>query len=178
MTARTNRVDELLREEIGSILAREIADPRIGFATVTSVETAPDLRHARVRVSVIGQPADRKATLLALGRAMPFVRHELGKRLRIRRIPEFHLELDETLERGTRVLHLINELEAGRLPGDELPLGESLPTPQARLPHEGDAETEPESAAGPSPAGRPADARRRPPNRPSRKRSIPGRHNR
>ena len=52
---------------------------------------------------------------------MPFVRHELGKRLRIKRIPEFHLELDETLERGTRVLHLLDELEAGHAPTDEPP---------------------------------------------------------
>lgn len=178
MTQRTDRIDELLREEIGSILARDIADPRIGFATVTGVETAPDLRHARVRISVIGQPDDRKATLLALGRAMPFVRHELGKRLRIRRIPEFHLELDETLERGTRVLHLINELEAGRLPGEEMPLGESLPTPKARLPHEGDAEIEPESAAEASTGAVQSEARRRPPKRPPRNRKIPGRRNR
>jgi ribosome-binding factor A len=139
MTARTDRVDELLRQEIGVIIAREIADPRVGFATVTSVVTTPDLRHAKVLVSVIGQAADRKATLTALGRAMPFVRHELGKRLRIKRIPEFHLELDDTLERGTRVLLLLNELEAGHVPDGEAPVGESLPTPVARLPHEGDA---------------------------------------
>jgi ribosome-binding factor A len=139
MTARTDRVDELLRQEIGAIIAREIADPRVGFATVTSVETTPDLRHAKVFVSVIGQAADRQATLTALGRAMPFVRHELGKRLRIKRIPEFHLELDDTLERGTRVLQLLNELEAGHVPDGDLPIGESLPTPVARLPHEGDA---------------------------------------
>ena len=57
MTARTDRIDELLRQEIGVIIAREIADPRVGFATVTSVETTPDLRHAKVFVSVIGQAA-------------------------------------------------------------------------------------------------------------------------
>ena len=140
MTARTDRVDELLRQEIGSIIAREIADPRVGFATVTSVETTPDLRHAKVFVSVIGQAEDRKATLSALGRAMPFIQHELGKRLRIKRIPQFHLELDETLERGTRVLHLLNELEAGHEPTADDAVGESLPTPVARLPHEGDAD--------------------------------------
>ena len=140
MTARTDRVDELLRQEIGVIIAREIADPRVGFATVTSVVTTPDLRHAKVFVSVIGQAADRNQTLSALGRAMPFVRHELGKRLRIKRIPEFHLELDDTVERGTRVLHLLNELEAGHEPADSAPVGESLPTPVARVPHEGDAE--------------------------------------
>src|SRR4029079_929718 len=76
----------------------------------------------------------------AMGRAMPFVRHELGKRLRLKRIPQFHLELDDTLERGTRVLQIPNEIEEGRIDEDVPPVGESLPTPVARLPHEGDAD--------------------------------------
>lgn len=178
MTQRTERIDELLRQEIGAIVAREIADPRVGFATITGVETAPDLRHARVWVSVIGQPEDRKATLQALGRAMPFVRHELGKRLRLKRIPEFHLELDDTLERGTRVLHLLDELEAGKVPEDALTDGESLPTPVARLPHEGDAEgatDEAEVAGDPPQIGR--DARRRA-FRPPKRGRVPGRRHR
>ena len=104
MSQRTQRVDELLRQEIGSIVSREIADPRVGFATITSVETTPDLRHAKVWVSVIGQPAEREATLAALRRAMPFVRHELSTRLRIKRIPDLHVQLDDTAERGTRIL--------------------------------------------------------------------------
>jgi ribosome-binding factor A len=175
MTARTDRIDELLRQEIGVIIAREIADPRVGFATVTSVETTPDLRHAKVFVSVIGQAADRKATLSALGRAMPFVQHELGKRLRLKRIPQFHLELDDTLERGTRVLHLLNELEAGHEPVDEAAIGESLPTPIARLPHEGDAEL----PLGEPPAAAPASGpRRRRTFKPAKNRSVPGRRHR
>jgi ribosome-binding factor A len=143
MTQRTDRIDELLRQEIGEIFRRDVDDPRIGFATITDVETTPDLRHARMSVSVIGQPEERKATLAAMGRAMPFVRHELGKRLRLKRIPAFHLELDDTLERGTRVLQLLNELEEGRIDEDVPPVGESLPTPVARLPHEGDADDVP-----------------------------------
>src|SRR6266576_2495950 len=176
MTARTNRIDELLRQEITSIISREIGDPRVGFATITGVETAPDLRHAKVFVSVIGQPEGRKEALRALGRAMPFVRHELGKRLRLKRIPEFHLELDDTLERGTRVLHLLDELEAGRAP-DEQALGETLPTPRARLPHEGDsndAETDDRTSADA------AQARPKPRRtfRPNRSRTVPGRRHR
>jgi len=120
MTARTTRIDELLRQEMGSILARDVEDPRIGFATVTDVETAPDLSHARVWVSVIGQPEDRAATVRALEHAMPFVRHQLGKRLRIRRIPEFSVRLDESIERGSRVMQLINELEAGATPAEPM----------------------------------------------------------
>ena len=138
MSQRTQRIDELFRQEIGAILARDIGDPRIGFATVTQVETDPDLRHARVWVSVIGEPAQRDETIAALGRAMVFVRRELGTRLRLRRIPEFHVRLDDTSERGTRVLQLLHELEQGHVP-DEGPLpGESLPTPVARLPRDGD----------------------------------------
>ena len=139
MSQRTDRVDELLRQEITTILSREVGDPRIGFATVTGVETSPDLRHARVWVSIIGQPAERDATIAALGRAMPFVRRELGGRLRLRRIPELQVRLDDTAERGTRVLHLLQELEAGHLPDEDAPAGESLPTPVARLPREGEA---------------------------------------
>jgi ribosome-binding factor A len=147
MSQRTDRIDELLRQEIGSIVARDVADPRIGFATITSVETTPDLRHAKVWVSVIGQPTERDATLAALRRAMPFVRHELGTRLRIKRIPDLHIHLDDTAERGTRVLRLLSDLEAGDTPTTDTPLGESLPTPVARLPQLGDLAEEPPSAA-------------------------------
>jgi ribosome-binding factor A len=146
VTQRTRRIDELLRQEIGEIVARELADPRLGFTTITDVETTPDLRHAKVWVSVIGQPAERSATIAALRRAMPFVRHELGSRLRIKRIPDLHVELDDTAERGTRVLQLLSELESGHLPEDVVPAGESLPTPIGRLPHAGDLPEEPPSA--------------------------------
>jgi ribosome-binding factor A len=161
---------------MGSILARDVEDPRIGFATIISIETTPDLRHAKVLVSVIGQPEDRKTTLNAMGRAMPFVRHELGKRLRIKRIPEFHLELDDTLERGTRVLHLLDELGAGRAPGEQ-PIGETLPTPLPRLPHEGDS---PDVAADVPPAADASDGRPRPRRtfRPNRQRPVPGKRRR
>src|SRR6185503_15835497 len=142
MTARTDRIDELLRQEIGSILARDVQDPRIGFVTVTDVETAPDLSTARVWVSVIGQPAERDLALRALGRAMPFVRHELGSRIRLRRIPELHVKEDDTAQRGTRVLRLLAELEAGEAVADEAPVAESLPTPVPRIPHEGEAPAE------------------------------------
>jgi len=158
VSQRTDRVDELLRQEIGVIVARDVADPRIGFATITRVETTPDLRHAKVWVSVIGQPAERAATIAALGRAMPFVRHELGRSLRIKRIPDLHVQLDDTAERGTRVLQLLNELEAGSAVDEDLPLGETLPTPVPRLHHEGDSPIEPPSAVIPP---KPRSRRRR-----------------
>ena len=143
MSQRTDRVDELLRQEIGAILAKEVADPRIGFATVTDVETTRDLSHAKVWVSVIGDPAERRATLAALERAMGFVRRELGLRLRLRRIPALHVELDASMERGTRVLKILDELGHGDAPSAaalaDAPVAETLPTPVARLPRSGDA---------------------------------------
>lgn len=132
MTQRTDRIDQLLRQEIGEILSRDLQDPRIGFVTITDVDTAPDLSTARVWVSVIGQPEEREQTMRALQRAMPFVRHELGSRIRLRRIPELQLRADDTAQRGTRVLQLLHELEAGATPDDEAPVRESLPTPIAR----------------------------------------------
>jgi ribosome-binding factor A len=169
LSQRTERVDELLRQEIGALLAKEIADPRIGFATITDVETSPDLRHAKVWVSIIGDEATRRDTIRALQQAMGFVRHELGKRLRIRRIPDLHIHLDDSAERGTRVLHLLNELEAGVHPEAITPFDESLPTPVRRLPHEGDA-VDPSAgpaAKPPRTGGRPS-ARRGPGDRPGR----------
>lgn len=163
MSQRTDRIDELLRQEIGGIVAKEVSDPRIGFATITKVETTPDLRHAKVWVSVIGQPAERTATISALSRAMPFVRHELGRTLRLKRIPDLHVELDDTAERGTRVLQLLDELESGRAKADlEPPTGETLPTPVARVHHEGDAADEPPSAVIPPEPRRRRDRSRAP----------------
>jgi ribosome-binding factor A len=167
MSQRTDRVDELLRQEIGAILAREVADPRIGFATVTDVETTRDLAHAKVWVSVIGDAAERRATVAALERAMGFVRRELGVRLRLRRIPELHVELDASMERGTRVLQILDELEHGDTPRAaslaDAPITETLPTPVARLPRAGDtpqpeAEPGPDAAADVGEPGMPAGA--------------------
>jgi ribosome-binding factor A len=126
-------------------VTRDVADPRVGFA-ITSVETTrtcdtPGLGQR------IGQPAEREATVAALRRAMPFIRHELGARLRIKRIPDLHVHLDDTAERGTRLLQLLSEIESGIIPEADAPSGESLPTPVARLPHVGDLPVEPPSAA-------------------------------
>ncbi len=130
MGQRTARLDELLREEISAIVTREVSDPRVGFVTITDVEVGADLRHATVWVSVIGAAEERRASLKALGRAMPFVRGKLG-RLRLKRIPELHVREDDSAERGTRLLHLIDRLETA---GDADPdaLDESLPSPSLR----------------------------------------------
>ncbi len=133
MSERTRRVDHLLQEEISAVIQREVHDPRIGFVTITSVETTPDLRHATVYASIIGDEVQRKATMEALGRAMPYVRHHLGS-LRLRRIPQLHLREDDSAQRSTRVMQLLEQVEA-ELEGtgehvDE-PIAEApqLPTP-------------------------------------------------
>ena len=150
MSARVPRLDALLQEELSRLIAREVHDPRIGFVTVSRVDVAPDLRHATVWVSLIGQPDERREALRALGRAMPFLRHRLGE-LRLKRIPELHLREDETILRGTRVMHLIEELEAGHAEPTELPADETLPTPAIA------------ARAAPEPRpGRPRHDRRRP----------------
>lgn len=135
MSERTRRVDHLLQEEISDIIAREVDDPRIGFVTITSVEVTPDLRHATVWASVIGDSATRAASIAALGRAMPFVRHRLG-RLHLKRIPELHLREDDRAQAATRVMRLIDELDAEGGGPDGAGAGpdreEELPTPTAR----------------------------------------------
>jgi ribosome-binding factor A len=155
MTQRTDRIDALLREEIGTILSRDLSDPAIGFTTITDVETAPDLSHAQVWVSQIGQAPEREASLAALRRALPYVRRLLGQRVRLRRIPELHLRVDDTAERGTRVLKLLAELDAGAAPEEAVVAADPLPTPVARLPREGEPDVAPLAAAATPPSRHP-----------------------
>ncbi len=155
MSGRTERLDELLREEISAILSRDVQDPRIGFVTITRVEVTRDLSHATVWVSIIGTPEDRRESMRGLERAMPFVRVRLAP-LRMRRIPQLHVRYDESVERGTRVLRLLDELERGEEPSDAAVSGESLPTPGPRPAEE-------PTAADEATASAPTIGRRRPP---------------
>lgn len=152
MSERSRRVDHLLQEEISAIIQREVHDPRIGFVTIVGVETAPDLSHATVWASIIGDAAQRKATMEALGRAMPFVRHQLGG-LHLRRIPELHLREDDSAQRGTRVLQLLEQVEAeleGTREHVDAPMVDAPELPRPSTLHEPAAE---EAAADPLPAG-------------------------
>jgi len=140
MTQRTDRIDQVLRQEIGQALERDVTDPRIGFVTITDVETAADLSRAKVWVSIIGTAEERKATLSALKKAMPFIRHGLNEKIRLRRIPELDVRLDDSMERGTRVLQILSELEEGKTAATVDAPRESLPTPVRRFKQEGDTE--------------------------------------
>jgi ribosome-binding factor A len=109
MTRRTERINDLLREEISDLLLRELKDPRIGgLVTITEVDVSPDLRHAKVYVSVLGTDEERTGTLKALGAAAHFLQRQLRHRLTIRRTPELHFLRDDSLERGARVLSLLD----------------------------------------------------------------------
>ncbi|HET7319586.1 MAG TPA: 30S ribosome-binding factor RbfA [Nitrospirota bacterium] len=106
---RSERVSDQMKHEIADILMRKIKDPRIGFVTVTDVEVADDLRNAKVFVSVYG--GDKEQTLKGLKSATAFIRLELGKRMRMRFIPELLFRFDSTLERGAHIMELLRELE-------------------------------------------------------------------
>ena len=101
------RVNEALREVLSSRIAEGLKDPRIGFVTVTAVETSPDLRHARVFVSVLGEAAAREETLAGLQRAHAILQHAIATELRMKRTPELKFIYDETVERGMRVNELL-----------------------------------------------------------------------
>jgi ribosome-binding factor A len=112
---RPSRLGEEIREEVARIIGTELKDPRIGFVTVTRVELTADLRLARVHVGILGGIENRKKTLEGLDQAAGFVRREVGRRIRVRHIPEIAFVYDEGLDATERVGRL---LDAGR-PADE-----------------------------------------------------------
>ena len=107
MPERMRRVNELMREVIGSAISTELEDPRIGFVTVTSVETSPDLRTARVYVSVLGGEAERQASLAGLRSSHGVLQSAIARETRIKRTPTLSFHYDETPERGVRLSRLL-----------------------------------------------------------------------
>lgn len=106
---RVERLREEYRREISDIL-RRMKDPRLGFVTVTDVEVSSDLRHVKVFVSVLGSEEDRRRTLAVLEQARGYVRTEAGQRIRLRHTPEIHFVFDPSVERGARVMALLNQI--------------------------------------------------------------------
>ena len=123
-STRPSRVGDQLRAEISDLLAREVHDPGIGFLTVTQVRVTPDLQVARVYYTTLGDERARKDTARALGRALPFLRRQLGSRLRLKRVPLLEFFFDESVERGDRIERILNELSAER---GESPAAEAGP---------------------------------------------------
>ena len=117
MTHRIERINNLIRQEISELLQRQIKDPRLGsFVAVTEVATSPDLKHARIFVSCISSEEEKQEILNALAAASGFLRNELTKRLRLRRIPELSFQWDDSIERGARLLELIDRVCADSTP--------------------------------------------------------------
>ncbi len=103
------RVDESLREVLSEAVG-ELKDPRIGFVTITPVETSPDLRHARVFVSVLGTERKREESLARLTAAHGVLQARVAQQLRMKRTPQLAFEYDPSVERGVRMTQLIDEL--------------------------------------------------------------------
>ncbi len=111
---RTDRLDSQIQQELMTLFQREMKDPRLGFATVTRVETARDMGHVTAWVSVLGTEEERAATMAALGDATPWLRRKLGERIRLRHVPVLAIRRDDSIERGDRVLRLLAQLEEER----------------------------------------------------------------
>jgi ribosome-binding factor A len=106
--ARMRRVNEALRELIGDAISTELQDPRIGFVTVTAVDTSPDLRSARVYVSVLGESEAREATLAALRSSHGVIQAKIAREMRMKRTPTLSFHYDESIERGDRISRLLD----------------------------------------------------------------------
>ena len=109
MTERMRRVNEVMREVIGEAISSQLEDPRIGFVTVTSVETSPDLRAARVYVSVLGGESEREATLAGLRSSHGILQATIAREMRIKRTPTLTFHYDDSPERGVRMSQLLDD---------------------------------------------------------------------
>ena len=103
------RVNEAVREVLSARIAEGLNDPRIGFVTLTSVETSPDLRHARVYVSVLGDDAARSDTLVGLESAIGVLQQAIARELRMKRTPTLQFVYDESIDRGMRINELLDD---------------------------------------------------------------------
>ena len=116
---RPNRLAETLKEEISQLIRVELKDPRIGFVTLTSVDVADDLSHAKVYVSVLGAEEEGHASLDALNRAAGYVRSEIGKRVRLRHVPTIVFKYDPSIQHGAHIAKLLKDVGAAGEPGKD-----------------------------------------------------------
>jgi ribosome-binding factor A len=108
---RVDRLADRIRGEVAGMIRGELKDPRIGFTTVTRVELSPDLHHARVRISVLGDQAAQQRTLEGLASAAGYVRREVSHRLRLHRVPDLIFVLDHSPEEASRMEALLQDLK-------------------------------------------------------------------
>lgn len=112
--SRPSRIADQLRAELSDLIARQVHDPGIGFLTLTHVKVTADLQIARVYYTTLGEAKARQDTSRALDRATPFLRRQLGSRLRLKRVPQLEFFFDESIARGDRIEQILHELEAER----------------------------------------------------------------
>lgn len=110
---RMRRIDEALRAVLSDAISRDLKDPRVGFVTVTGVRTSPDLRHARVYVSVLGDERARAASLDGLRSAHGFLQSRLAAELKLKNTPALRFQYDESVDRGMRISELLDEHQPG-----------------------------------------------------------------
>jgi ribosome-binding factor A len=111
---RMRRVNEAVREVISTAIGGDLKDPRIGFVTVTAVDTSPDLRHARVWVSVFGDASERTSTLDGLSASRGYLQGRVASELRLKHTPQLDFRYDDSAERGDRIARLLRDRdEAG-----------------------------------------------------------------
>lgn len=108
---RQEKLGEMIAVELSDLLRTRVKDPRVGFASITHVEVSGDLRHAKVFVSVMGTSEEQVETMRALKHAAGFLRHELAERIVLRYMPEIVFKLDTSIEEGSRMLALIQQVE-------------------------------------------------------------------
>ena len=114
--SRPDRVADQIRSELATLLAREVHDPGLGFVTLTRVRLSPDLQQARILYTVLGDATSRTSSTRALERAAPFLRRQIGTRLRLRRTPELKFIYDESIAGQDRIEQILNELRGPKEP--------------------------------------------------------------
>jgi len=112
--SRPDRVGEEIRKELSQLLFREVHDPGIGLITLTRVKVSPDLQLARAYYTILGDEKAREETEKALTRATPFLRRQIGARIRLRRVPELRFEFDRSVENQDRIERILIDLQAER----------------------------------------------------------------
>jgi ribosome-binding factor A len=122
--SRPDRVADQIRHELATLLAREVHDPGIGFITITRVQVTPDLQHARVYYTALGDELARRESDRALQRAIPFLRRQIGSRLRLKRVAALEFVYDQSIAGQDRIEQLLSEIrgtqppDPGAAPGD------------------------------------------------------------
>ena len=114
MSRRTEQVGDEIQRILGDVIQNEVKDPRVGFVTVTGVTVTPDMSRANVRLSIMGDEAERKETMKALERARGFLRRRVGEEVTLRTVPEIVLHLDRSLDHAMRITELLHDIEEER----------------------------------------------------------------